>query len=336
MKNSHRIVGLIGVVVAAVVATWASVQIDWFPQLISPIDGKIDSVYTALLISSVPFFVIIVAGIAFILIEFRAKGEDDDRDGEPMHGSTKLEIIWTAIPTIIVIGLGIYSWSVLTDIEAKQPNELKIGVVGQQFAWNFTYENAGAKKIRSHELVVPKGRPLYFSITSVDVIHSFWVPNARVKRDATKGKITPLRFTTDRVGRFPIICTELCGIGHATMRQTLRVVEPSEFKTWVANGGRFAPAKAGDAGKENGAAIFASAGCASCHTLKAANATGKLGPSLEGIGGDPAPELLTSIVKPNARIENGFNKGIMPDNFGQTLSKDDLDALVAYLQQVAK
>lgn len=335
MKNSHRIVGLIGVVVLAVVATWASVQIDWFPELISPIDGKIDSVYTALLISSVPFFVIIVAAIAFMLVEFRATGDDDERDGEPMHGSTKLEIVWTVIPTLIVIGLGIYSWVVLDEIEAKQPNELKIGVVGQQFAWTFNYENSGKEKIRSSELVVPKDRPLFFSITSLDVIHSFWVPNARVKRDATKGVVTPLRFTPTKLGRYPIVCTELCGIGHATMRQTLNVVEPEKFKKWVANGGKFTAAKPGKAGKADGAAIFASAGCASCHTLKAANAAGTLGPTLDTVGGQSSAELLESIVKPNAKIVSGFNP-IMPANFGQTLSKDDLDALVEYLQQVGK
>lgn len=345
MKKSHRILGIVVVVAAAVLVTWGSVEFDWFPDLISPVDGKIDSVYKWLLIGSVPFFVIIVAAIAFMLIEFRATGEDDDRDGAPLHGSTLLEIIWTTIPTLIVIGLGIYAWMVLTDIEAKQPNELKIDVVGQQFAWSFAYPE---EKIKTNELVVPVGRALQFNITSVDVVHSFFVPNARLKRDATPGIVKHIRFRPTKLGDYPIVCTELCGIGHATMRQTLHVVPKATYAKWLkAGGGTLAKikdqaggGKATGGGEADAAAagksVFNTNGCGGCHVLPDAGAAGKIGPTLVGIGKLKPAQIEEMIVDPDADVAKGYSKGVMPPNFGESISKEDLAALVAYLQQAGK
>lgn len=346
MKKSHRIVGLVGVAIATVLATWLSVQIDWFPLLISPTDGKIDAIYEALLIGSVPFFVIIMAAIAFMLVEFRAKGEDDDRDGEPLHGNTMVEIIWTVIPTIVVIALGIYGWVVLVDVEAKQKNELTIDVTGQQFLWNFEYAKDEARpkdKFKTNEMVVPQGRPLQLLITSEDVIHSFYVPNARLKRDATAGVTKTLRFTPTVTGAFPIVCAELCGIGHTTMRQTLRVVKPAVFEEWRSNGGAF-KAKPGGSDKQDtsaqdtsalGEQVFNAQGCAGCHTLAAANATGKVGPPLNTIRALGAAKIRQSIVAPNSVVAKGYSKGIMPLTF-KDLPDDEIDALVAYLVKVGK
>ena len=170
----------------------------------------------------------------FCVLEFRAKKDEDhtSRDGEPFHGSTKIEIVWTIIPTIVVIALGSYAWVVLEDVEAKKPNELTIEVIGQQFAWNYNYPSEQVKT--GGDLVVPVDRPLYFEMTSADVIHSFYVPGARMKRDVADGFTTRLRFTPTKTGTYPIVCAELCGIGHSTMRSAIRIVEPAEFTKWVA------------------------------------------------------------------------------------------------------
>ena len=231
MKSSHRIVG--GLIALALTAGLLAFTFayDWMGPLIAQEDGKIDDVYRWLLAASIPFFVIILSVIAFCVVEFRATGDDDDRDGVPFHGSTRIEIVWTIIPTIVVLALGAYAWMVLDDVEAKQPNELTVEVIGQQFAWNYRYPSLGVKT--SGDLVVPNNRPLYFEMTSADVIHSFYVPNARMKRDVADGFTTRLRFTPDKLGSYPIVCTELCGIGHTTMRSTLRVVTPAEFAKWV-------------------------------------------------------------------------------------------------------
>lgn len=256
MKKSHQIVGIIlalALTAGLIVFTFAY---DWFGPLVAQEDGKIDSVYRWLAVASIPFFVIILAVIAYCVIEFRVKPGEEDKDGEPMHGSTRIEIIWTVIPTIVVIALGFYAWAVLEDVEARQPNELKITVIGQQFAWGYEYPGLGVKT--TGDLIVPKDRPLYFTMTSADVIHSFYVPAARMKRDLADGFVTHINFTPDKLGSYPILCTELCGIGHTTMRSNMRVVSPAAFDKWVAAKKHVGNAKA--AGAISGDKITGSSG----------------------------------------------------------------------------
>jgi cytochrome c oxidase subunit 2 len=233
MKASHRIVGIVGAILVTAGLIVFTIEYDWMGTLIADDMKPIDTVYRALAIASIPFFVIICAILAFCLVEFRAKPEDPiDKDGSPFHGSTKIEIVWTIIPTIVVMALGLYAWTVLDKVEAAQPNSMTIKVIGQQFAWNYQYPEQGIKT--SGDLVVPVNRPLYFEMTSADVIHSFYVPSARVKRDVADGFTTRIRFEPNKLGAYPIVCTELCGIGHATMRSTLRVVTPAQFAVWTA------------------------------------------------------------------------------------------------------
>jgi cytochrome c oxidase subunit 2 len=233
MKASHRIVGIVVTVLVTAGLIAFSLAYDWMGTLISDDMQPVDTVYKALLIASIPFFMIICGIIAFCIIEFRAKPDDPiDKDGAPFHGSTKIEIVWTIIPTIVVMALGLYAWTVLDKVEAKQPNSMTIKVIGQQFAWNYQYPETGVKT--SGDLVVPLNRPLYLEMTSADVIHSFYVPAARVKRDVADGFTTRIRFEPNELGSYPIVCTELCGVGHATMRSTLRVVTPAQFAAWTA------------------------------------------------------------------------------------------------------
>ena len=334
MKQSHRLIGIFAIIATAVLATWGAVSYDWFPLLISETDGKIDALYSALLIASVPVFVGVTAFIGFCLLEFRAK-PGDDSDGAPIHGSTSLEFIWTAIPTIIVIVLGIYATVVLADIEKPQKKELEVKVIGEQFAWHFEYPQLGVK---SDSLVVPKDRPLHFRMTSLDVIHSFFVPNARLKRDLAAGKITQLRFTPDKTGNFPIICTELCGVGHTTMRGTLSVVTPTAFDAWVAkqkNGGKPAGATGAATGPD-GKQVFTDAGCGACHALSTAGTSGAAGPALDRLAGLDPKTVRQSILDPEAIIAKGYTAGIMPATIGKDLPPAELDALVEFLTQAKK
>lgn len=234
MKASNRssVIAVVLTALATIVMIVFSITHNWMGFLIDDRMGEIDSIYKALVVISIPFFMIIVGMIALILVRFRAKPDDDpQKDGPPFHGSTKIEVVWTIIPTIVVISLGLFAWSVLDRVEAAQPGSMEIRVVGQQFAWNYQYPEQGI--MTGGDLVVPVDRPLYFQMTSADVIHSFWVPAARVKRDVADGFITRIRFRPEKLGSYPIVCAELCGIGHATMRSTLRVVTQAEFDKWV-------------------------------------------------------------------------------------------------------
>lgn len=338
MKASHRIAGIVAVVVSSVLLIAFTYIYDWFPTQLTPASGKIDNLYKLLTAVSIPFFVIIVAFMVFCVLEFRVDPSDPpDKDGEPIHGSTKLELIWTGVPLFIILLLGIYSWIVLDQVEAKQKNPLLINVTGQQFIWNYEYVKDGAEKVdvkTSGDLVVPVNKPLEFRITSLDVIHSFWVPAARLKRDATAGVVTPLRFTPQKTGSYDIVCTELCGVGHATMRGKLKVVSKADWVKWLAGQKGGKPGGGTGGGGPDGKSIFTSNGCGGCHKLAAANGAGTTGPSLEG-NGISAAQAREGIVDPGAKLATGF-PNVMPATFGKSLSKEELDALVMFLVESGK
>jgi cytochrome c oxidase subunit 2 len=215
--------------VAAVIGTAIVLVMDWFPAQASSAAGPIDRLYDVLLIFSVPIFVLVMTVAIFSVIKFRAR-PGDMGDGAPIHGHTMLEVVWVSIPFMIVSGLAIYGWIVLDDIEAKQPNEMVVKVTGQQFTWHFEYPK---QKVKSSELVLPKDQPVHFEITTKDVIHSFWVPEFRLKSDAVPGLTTKIRTTPTKVGRWEVVCAELCGLGHSTMRQDVEVMKRSDWNAWV-------------------------------------------------------------------------------------------------------
>jgi cytochrome c oxidase subunit 2 len=225
---------MLGMVVVSLLATVIgiaiSLSIDWFPTQASTAAEEIDRLWYVLLIASVPIFVLVMSVAIYSVLLFRAE-PGDLSDGAPIHGNTKLEIIWVTIPFIMVSVLAGYGWVVLDDIEEKQANDMVVNVTAQQFAWRFDYPDEG--KVKSNQLVLPKDRPVEFRVRTEDVLHSFWVPEFRLKTDAVPGQVTKIRVTPNRVGEFEAVCTELCGLGHATMRQNVRVVSQQEFDTWL-------------------------------------------------------------------------------------------------------
>jgi cytochrome c oxidase subunit 2 len=334
----HPVARMIGLgIVASLVGIAIALIIPWFPTSAAKSADKIDTVYDVLLICSVPVFVLVMTVAIYSVVRFRAK-PGDMRDGAPIHGNTRLEVVWVTIPFLMVTALAIYGWVVLDDLEAKQPNELVVNVTGRQFTWSFDYPSQKVKN--SYELVLPKDRPVEFRIHTKDVLHSFWVPEFRLKSDAVPGLTTKIRLTPDRIGRYQVVCAELCGIGHSTMRQNVRVVSTADFNSWVdrrqetagggAQGGGGQQAGGGGA-KPDGAKLFADNGCGSCHTLAAANATGTVGPNLGKLNNPTAAFIKQSIEDPNAKVEKGYDPNIMPQDFGQKLSSDEIDALVEYI-----
>jgi cytochrome c oxidase subunit II len=235
------------------------------------------------------------------------------------------------VPFIMVTLLAIYGWYTLDNIEAKQKNEMVVSVTGQQFTWTFEYPE---EKVQTKELVLPVNRPIEFRVHSKDVIHSFWVPQFRLKSDAVPGLTTRIRLTPDKEGNYEVVCAELCGLGHSTMRQFVRVVPAGEFQTWLSDQKKAAGGGGGGGGgaaAPSGEELFTSSGCAGCHTLAAAGATAKVGPDLGKLKDSSEGFIRKSIVDPNAQIEKGYKPDVMPQNFGQQLSKEELDALVKYL-----
>jgi cytochrome c oxidase subunit II len=248
--EKHPVGRMLGIgVVASVIGVAICLLIDWFPADASGAADQIDTVYDVLLICSVPVFVLVMTIAIYSVVRFRAK-PGDMRDGPSIHGNTRLEVVWVTVPFLMVTALAVYAWIVLDDIEAKQPGELPVNVTGRQFTWTFEYPS---EEVRSTELVLPEGRPVDFRIRTRDVIHSFWVPEFRLKSDAVPGLTTKIRLTPDRIGRYQVVCAELCGIGHSTMRQNVRVIPEGEFDGWLEDQREAAQSGGGGGGSGQGA-----------------------------------------------------------------------------------
>jgi cytochrome c oxidase subunit II len=207
-------------------------SIDWNGQEASTAAPKIDGLLNVMIVISSFVFSLVLVMLFYALWKFRAK-PGDESDGEPIHGNTRLEVAWTLIPTIIVLFGAGYSWSVLNEIEKPAKDHLTVDVFSQQYAWSFGYPGKGDVWSQG-ELHVPVGRQVQFKMHSQDVIHSFWVPEWRIKKDNVPGITTTATVTPDRVGTYQLICTELCGFGHASMRAKVVVQPPAAFRRWVA------------------------------------------------------------------------------------------------------
>jgi cytochrome c oxidase subunit 2 len=218
------------VVLTAVISA-IMLQVDWNGQQGSTAAPKIDQLLDVMIVLSSFVFSLVMVMLFYALWAFKAK-PGDESDGEPIHGNTRLEIAWTVIPTIIVLFGAAYSWIVLDEIEAKDQDSMRVDVFAQQFAWSFAYPGKG-NVFNQGELHVPVDRQIEFKLHGMDVIHSFWVPEWRIKKDAVPGITTTATVTPDRVGTYQLICTELCGFGHATMRATVVVEPPGQFQKWV-------------------------------------------------------------------------------------------------------
>src|SRR4051812_13315521 len=333
--------------------------IDWFPAARSVQADKIDTLYDVLIVATVPIFVLVVIVVIFSVIDFRMRPGEEQLDGPPIHGNTRLEVIWTALPALLILGLCTYAYIVLTDIEAAPASgtakERKIVVTGQQFAWTFAYDEGG-KKFTSPQLYLPAGQDVKFIVRSRDVIHDFWVPDFRMKIDAVPGISTTYRVGVKptALGEHDIVCAELCGLGHAYMRQTAHVVSSRDFAAFLARQGR-AGAPAGGAGQSAPGGAQPASGpisaaqakqlfvagdqqagataCGACHALAEAGTVGQTGPDLDKVlKGKDLAFIKQSIEQPDAEIAAGYPKGIMPQDYGQTLSPAQRAGLERWLQ----
>ena len=222
---------LLATLVGTVVISAVMVPINWDGQQASTAAPKIDQLLSVMIVLSAFVFSLVMVMLFYALWKFKAK-PGDESDGEPIHGNTRLEIAWTLIPTIIVLFAGGYSWKVLDEIENPKDGALTVSVFSQQFAWSFAYP--GKEYAYSEgELHVPVNRQIQFKMHALDVIHSFWVPEWRIKKDNVPGITTTAVVTPDRLATYQLVCTELCGFGHATMRAKVVVEPPAQFRKWV-------------------------------------------------------------------------------------------------------
>jgi cytochrome c oxidase subunit 2 len=375
MRNRPMVQMLVIGVIATAIGIPLALLIPWFPVGGSSQAAHIRTLYDVLLVATVPIFVLVETVVLFSVWKFRMRPGEELKDGPPIHGNTRLEVLWTAVPAILIISLCTYAYTVLRANEDSKKGEMTVNVTERQFAFQFSYPQAGGKTVVSPVLYLPNNRPVVFKLTSLDVIHSFFVPSFSQKLDAVPGIVTTLRVTPTRIGTYPVECTELCGAGHSLMRTAVNVVTPAAFDAWLAaqpanapppigvtppsvqsaTGGTPAPQTTTSSGGAlpiaNGKAIFNGlVGCSGCHTLAAAGATGTVGPNLDQrlrsdcasatskkVRGPTLEDCIrTAITNPYAFIPSGFQRGIMPSNFSQRLSSSQIQALVSFLATAAK
>jgi cytochrome c oxidase subunit 2 len=193
----------------------------------------------------VPVF--LIAGVVFVLVEFgvlwlvwrfRKRHDDDDSLPSQVHGNTKLELGWTVLPAIVLAGVGVASVLTLLDLEDRPADAKRVEVIGQQWWWEYRYDVDGDGEddvVTANDLVIPAGEPVNLTITSRDVIHSFWIPALNGKKDAVPGRRQPLTIEADEPGVYRGQCTEFCGLSHAFMRMRVVALTPEAYEEWEAN-----------------------------------------------------------------------------------------------------
>lgn len=326
------IVGILVLIVA--IATYIGLNaVGLMPTAASAQAVPIDWLWNYQVMAISFLFALIVVPLVYSLIVFRRR-KGDTADAEHIEGNTPLEITWTIIPLIIVIAFAYMgAWS-LRETRRVDPQAMVIKVHARQFSWSFEYPEQGG--IVSTELYLPVGKQVLLQMDSVDVIHSFWVPEFRVKQDIVPGYVTELRITPTLAGAYKVRCAELCGSGHAIMEQAVVVIDEAAFQKWAAEQqSAFAAAQTPEA---KGELLVKNNGCLGCHSL---NGTTLVGPTWQGLFGSQvqladgttvtADEdfIMESILDPQASIVAGFEgASAMPP---YPFTEEELSYIVAYL-----
>jgi len=283
-------------------------------------------------------FSLIVVFIGYSLVVFRRKKEMPEEEGKHITGSSKLEIVWTLVPLAVVIFISYLGAISLAATRQIDPQALDVKVTAGQWYWSFDYPDFG---ITSDVLYLPVDRQVKLSLTSMDVIHSFWVPEFRVKQDVLPGEnlVKELRFTPIETGDFMVLCAELCGGAHAYMNSPVKVVTEVEFQDWVDEElGNFPqdPVSLGERLVKNN-------GCFGCHSIDGKDG---VGPTWKGlyasektlVSGEKIivdeEYLYEAIINPNSQIVLGFPANVMSQNYSEIFTDEELNNMIAFIKSL--
>ena len=302
-----------------------------FPEQASTHAGAIDGLYLYLILVSIFFTVLIAALIIVFAVRYRRRHANER--GADIHGSTALEVFWTAIPfglAMVMFGWGAWLYF---DVQKPPQNVMDIYVTGKQWMWRAQHPQ-GQREI--NDLHIPVGQPIRLTLASEDVIHSYYVPAFRTKSDVLPGRYTQMWFEATEAGEYHIFCAEYCGAKHSEMIGTLYALSPEDYEQWLTG------APAGETPVEAGAKLFEQQRCNTCHNKE----SGARGPNLEGRWGRRSAlegggtilfdedYVRQSILAPKTRVVAGFEP-LMPTYEGQ-LSEEQILQLIAYLKSLAE
>jgi cytochrome c oxidase subunit 2 len=293
---------------------------------------EIDWMWNLMLVAMSFLFSLIIVPMFYSLVVFRRR-KDDTTDAEHVEGNTPLEITWTVIPLFVVVIFAYLGAGNLARTVRNYPDAMVVKVVGSQWSWKFEYPEYG---ITTRELYLPEDKPILLRMESTDVIHSFWVPEFRVKQDLVPGRVTELRITPTRIDEYKVRCAELCGTSHYAMEQPVVVVDGASFTAWVV--ARQAEAAALNTPEARGQALVAANGCAACHSIDGSE---RIGPTWFNVFGSTVPlsggksvtaddaYLVESIKAPQAKIVAGFETQNMPP---YQFTDEQIADIVAYIK----
>lgn len=333
----HFVVVGIFVVVMAVL-TYMGLDFAGVAQQMHPVEASLQSLSIDWLwnwqVMAISFlFALIVVPMAYSMIVFRRR-KGDTSEGEHFEGNTTLEIVWTVVPLFIVLVLAYMGSYSLGEVRRVDPNAVVIKVKAQQFSWTFEYPEYG---FFSSELHLPVDKQVVLKMESADVIHSFWVPEFRVKQDVVPGRVTEYRITPILVGAYKVRCAELCGTSHAYMQNPVIVDEQVVYDAWIAE--QQAIALANQTPEGQGKLLAVKNGCVGCHSVDGAKMTGPtwfglFGSTVELADGTTlvADEdfIGESILDPNAKIVAGFpSPSVMPP---YALTTEEIANIIAYIK----
>ena len=335
MRRGSLLQLLLLMLAAFAIGAVVAVAVPWLPHPDSREAGRIWFVYWFATWICIAIFAVVAGISVYALLKFRVK-EGDLSDGPPVHGHATLEIVWTAVPFVLVTAIAIVSAIVLAKNSNAGRDPLRVTVTTMQFAYQFTYPNGKTFT----QLRIPLDRHVRLVLNSNDVIHSFWVPSFGQKSDAVPGIHNTLVITPTKVGSYPIICTQLCGLGHAVMRSRAIVLSAADYDTWYRGTTTTgAGTSGGSSGATTAATVFKTTGtCGACHTFTPAGTSGKVGPSLDHLkeaaaqaGQSLDAYVRQSIEDPDAYIVHGYQKGVMSGSCCKQLTSSQVDELVQYL-----
>lgn len=306
----------------------------------STLSQNIDALYRFIFWASFVSFAIIVIGIIIFVLRYRKRSAESDKKTPYITGHLPTEMSVASVLLILVMAIFLWGWIDYRKILRSPDDALEINVVGRQWLWNVWYTNG---RQLTNELVVPKDRPVKLLMSSEDVIHSFFIPNFRLKQDVLPGSYTTLWFQATETGEHQVFCAEYCGAAHSQMLAKVKVLEPAEFEAWQA---AWKPAVDGkpkvganllDVGQE----LFVKRGCNACHTVTESKL---IGPGMKAVFGRTTEladgtkvkvdenYIRESLMDPQAKLVKGFPP-VMP-TFRGTLTDDEVNALVIYLKSL--
>jgi cytochrome c oxidase subunit 2 len=303
----------------------------FMPPQATEIAGNVDALYSFLLVVSAISCALVIGGLIFFAIKFRRKSSDE-KTPYIAHNTT-LEFLWSFIPFVIFMIVFVWGWLVYMKMRTMPEDALEIAVQAQKWSWTFTYKNG---RSTGGEVYVPVGEPVRLIMTSVDVIHSFFVPAFRTKQDVVPGRYTQVWFKAEKEGDYQVFCAEYCGDGHSRMLAKVHVIPRAKFDQWLGND----PYK-GLATLDIGKKVYQSR-CTACHN---ATEVKLVGPGFKGIWGTQAqleglPPVTVdenyvreSIMNPNAKIVKGFPSGVMPTFAGQ-LSEQEIMGAIEFIKSL--